>query len=507
MEEINGIISTLETAIEAATANETNSADQAPGSTTSEPGCFWDGYKDQLFWERGLLRAKRLWLTKGITGLISGLRSLAEDQKNVVGDASAGHIEGDVNADVPPVLTYYLWSMHPLFLDGVLSGELTRKLYSTEGHQLRSVVSRYHSLDNYPGIYLNVYSRKPYPAAENTQVSASPWAGFGFTPREYEQICNKIRLYLGESSDSVEYARHIDCVHNPTKDRDRELNWDNPNGIDYSLGQRRYTRSMRGPEIILEWVEVIEINILLLRDALGHEDTPIARCITEVGWGRQCQQRASQHLIHDGTNSLFGVVTAVAEFEYPGQFATEQFQMARLKDGEDVAPMEVYCSMIASSYWFNGGANPYPAGGMSQSGKASVRAKALDAAYARNARINERNGPFEPCLKAEREKQNRSGDLFKSTPEVRQKVATLKREIVDELKKAKGVQANLRVEEALAPLRQAYQAFREYMHSLGNHVPMPPLSFPGEGTKDLEGAVDELLATMHRQDNGDAPSS
>jgi hypothetical protein len=497
MDKIDEIVSILELAIQGATAGDKAPADQEPGDdeALAEADCFWDKHKRELFWEARLLRAADRWRFQGIAGLRSALGPLLLGQMKSVGEASVEHIEGDLRAKDSPVLTYYLYNMHPLFVDGVLSGELTRKLYKmgTEGHQMRAVVSKYHDLDNYPGIYLNAFCRREYPTGGNTQqVSASPWAGFGLTPEEYGHVCERIRLYLGDGKASLDYAKEVDMLHNPMQDRDRALSTTNPVGIDYPSGRRRYTKGERAPEIILEWVRAIEDNVFSLWHNYGHGDIPLPRCIMEVGWGKECRRRAAQHLTHEATNALFGVVTAIADLEYPGEFCIKQFQMVRLKDGEDVAAMEVYCSMIASSYWFAGGANPYGAGSVKQTGKGSVLAKGTEVAYARNADVNERSGPFDACDRVDREKQDRLSALlteWERLPEMREKALKLEREAGEELEAMKKAQANLRLEEALAPLREAYQAFRESRLSAGANAPpalqLSLLSGPPRGA-DIE---------------------
>jgi hypothetical protein len=182
--------------------------------------------------------------------------------------------------------------MHPLFLDGVLSGDLTRRMYipGAHGHALRYATSAYHALDTYPGIYLNVYCRKEYPTS-GIQVSASTWAGFGLTPEEYGRICEQVRLYLGDSKASLDYGMMVDLLHNPTQDRDRPMSVMNTKRTDFSNGQRRFTRSERAPEVVLEWVKPIEDNISPIWSKFGHLDIPIPRCIMEVGWSKECQRR------------------------------------------------------------------------------------------------------------------------------------------------------------------------------------------------------------------------
>lgn len=180
MDNLNTLISNLELAIECTTTQSPGYLKSVDDAVVKE-SCFWDEHKEELFMESGLRRARSLWQIKGIAGLVQGLRLLAEEQKPEVGDASVGHIESDLNVDAPPVLSYYLWNMHPLFLDRVLWGDLTRNLFSrsAKGDELRAVVSNHHTLDNFPGIYLNVYCRREH-TGQNA-VSISPWAGYGLT--------------------------------------------------------------------------------------------------------------------------------------------------------------------------------------------------------------------------------------------------------------------------------------------------------------------------------------
>ncbi len=258
----------------------------------------------------------------------------------------------------------------------------------------------------------------------------------------------------------------------------------NPHGIDYPNGQRRYCKGGRLPEVNLEWVRVIEDKIFDLWYKYGHQDIPIPRCITEVGWGKECQRRAAQHLVHEATNGLFGVVT-----EYPGEFHIQQYQMVRLADGEHVAPMEVYCSMIASSYWFSGGANPYPAGSVKQSGKGSVFGKGTEASYARNAAVNEADGPFDDCLRVDEGKHARLRALltvWKMMPELQKTVAEDREKTENNLEIFQRAQGNVRLERDITPLRQAYEAFRESVQSAGIDAPLLQLTLLNVPSDDVE---------------------
>ena len=180
-------------------------------------------------------------------------------------------------------------------------------------------------------------------------------------------------------------------------------------------------------------------------------------------------------------------MTAIAELEYPGEFHIQQYQMVRLTDGEHVAPMEVYCSMLASSYWFNGGANPYPAGSVKQSGKGSVFGKGTEAAYARNATVNDANGPFDDCLRVDREKLARLSALlaqWERMPELRKRVAEKKDKIKKNLEVFQKAQENVRLEDDIRPLRRAYQTFRESMQQAGIDAPSLQLSLLNEPSSE-----------------------
>ena len=113
------------------------------------------------------------------------------------------------------------------------------------------------------------------------------------TRRENQHVCDKIQLYHGKGQDSVVYALRGDVVQNPLYNSDRPISTKTQQGIEYFEGERRYVRTDRAPEITLEWIEGIK-SILSLSKTHGHEDISIPRAMTGVGWGNECQRRASQ---------------------------------------------------------------------------------------------------------------------------------------------------------------------------------------------------------------------
>jgi hypothetical protein len=175
-----------------------------------------------------------------------------------------------------------------------------------------------------------------------------------------------------------EYAARVDAVYGHMHDTDRPKSPNVPDGIKYPAGQRRYTRSEDAKKTARLWTKGLEDRIAPLDSDVRRRRTPLPLCFQEVGWGRNCQSRASKHTIHDGTNSVFGLVTAIVLHEYAGVFTIEQYQMARIVGAQDASLMEVYCSILALSYWFWGGLNPVLAGNVPMNGNTSATKPKLD---------------------------------------------------------------------------------------------------------------------------------
>lgn len=307
-----------------------------------------------------------------------------------------------------PTIIYYLYMMHPLFLDAILAGKVTERKH--DNVRTRDTFEQYHALNNFPGIYLNVLCRTANPTAANAALNASQWAGHNLKPSELMKVCESMRFYLRIGDDKADkYAARVDAVYGQMHDKDRPKSSHIPDGIDYKAGERRYGRSEEARRIVRSWADAIEARITPLKSSYTLWRTPLSKCFHEVGWGRNYQSRASKHTIHDGTNSLFGLMTAIVQHEFPGYFMINQFQMARLIRPEDARLMEVYCSILAGAYWFWGGLNPVLAGNVPMQGKTS----AMDPRVERNCKTSATSRLVEIRLKENLKKEDRIEDWTK----------------------------------------------------------------------------------------------
>jgi hypothetical protein len=49
--------------------------------------------------------------------------------------------------------------MHPIFLDAILAGELTKRRHETI--EMKAAIAQYHTLDNFPGVSVNMSKPQP----------------------------------------------------------------------------------------------------------------------------------------------------------------------------------------------------------------------------------------------------------------------------------------------------------------------------------------------------------
>jgi hypothetical protein len=359
--------------------------------------------KSSFLWNDELADLKLQWILRGTEGIRRAMSSVVNSPKYTGISWERSRLDMSLQQ---PTIIYYLYMMHPLFIDAILAGEVTKRRHESVG--MKAAIARYHTLDNFPGVYVNILCRAEYPTSTKVSVKAGQWAGYSLKPCELRIVCNGIRRYLEGGNDAADrYAARVDAVYGHMHDNDRPKSSTVPDGIDYTAGQRRYGRSEDARKTACLWVEGIEVRLAPLESDARRWKLPLQQCFQEVGWGRNCQSRASKHTTHDGTNSLFGLVTAIVLHEYAGVFAIEQYQMARLIKPEDAGLMEVYCSILASSYWFWGGLNPVLAGNVPMKGKTSAKDPRLERIFDMNKTKNACTGLVKISGEEDEEKESR----------------------------------------------------------------------------------------------------
>ena len=93
-------------------------------------------------------------------------------------------------------------------------------------------------------------------------------------------------------------------------------------------------------------------------------DVPYKRGLTMVGLTWNIPKRFPQHDAHRGTNALFGLVSAITRNAGDESLELKQLAVLRIHEFKPLllSLAEILLSIVASSYWYEGGLNPTWAG-------------------------------------------------------------------------------------------------------------------------------------------------
>ena len=267
----------------------------------------------------------------------------------------------DVRSTKGNLVNFYLSQLHPSMLQAALKGQVARMFFKDEN--FRRMVQNYHELYPSPGTYVTIPHRIEFLPTGNTQVAQSqaslrnPWAGYGLTPHELETVCTAMKSYVkwNDPRTNAEAA----CI---------DTRFPPPSHSEAALHGRRYLRSSRAIDMILLWT--VQVKRLIIEPARQTPDwdIPLPWCFSEVGFGIEQKSRAGDHHVHDGTNYLFGLVTAVMWSKFPQEFSLMSLSMNFVAKPGHTNLSETLVSIIHGSYllketnWF--GLNPKLAGGL-----------------------------------------------------------------------------------------------------------------------------------------------
>ena len=143
----------------------------------------------------------------------------------------------------------------------------------------------------------------------NTQVSSDKAEGLSYD--QMERVCDGIRIYMDSTHPgSVALSTEVDAVMLSAGSEDRKTDDERE-----KLGMRRYRRKPddKPTKKALAWQEKMRKDILEPAcKALGRNSAewvmPRVWGIPEIGWAKSVAQRANAHIVHVGTNDLWGLV-------------------------------------------------------------------------------------------------------------------------------------------------------------------------------------------------------
>lgn len=287
------------------------------------------------------------WAAYGIIGLSHALmwhsaelvkkKSLAEKRWVILDDMKKK----------PKCETYVLLAtVHPEILDGLLCGDFMYRYYHEP--RFEALAHQHHNLHTTPGIYVNYICRTKHSRAGLVQADA----GKSLSPIQLQIVLDRVELYLDHDNDpeSQIYAKRCDSIWPPVSRAT----------IDWAGGERRYFLS---DDVHEEWS--IEMKSLLSRArkmSSADQAVPLMRCFAEVGFGQNCASRAGDHAYNKATNKLFGLVHAIVELEWEGEFEVKVWQIFRITKEAHGKLSELIGSLICDSFWYQGGLNPMISG-------------------------------------------------------------------------------------------------------------------------------------------------
>lgn len=228
----------------------------------------------------------------------------------------------------------YLCACDRGFLEALIKGQVALK--AKENRQTAAVYDAAHSIQHRgQGIYYN------------TLVRISDGRG-----HSYEQLRELTDTVFNYASGELKWeeVRQIDRV------------WlsgaCNLTEADYRSDKSRYVENKSQKGYALGWVQYVRDKILTPAEKVyGHNHS-----FAEVGWAKAVVERSTAHITHRGTNSLWGLITAVSEHLFdqgPGkEFEIVQYTLCKVVDQEHANMCESLFSSLCSSYHFMGGANP-----------------------------------------------------------------------------------------------------------------------------------------------------
>ncbi|KAI9873428.1 MAG: hypothetical protein M1830_000420 [Pleopsidium flavum] len=304
---------------------------------------------------------------EGTSALVKYLGKRADELDRLKrGDKSWATMIADSNESVP-ASCLLLNSLDPKVLRSIVRGTLTSDRYKDP--EIAKALKQM-ELVTQPGSYLVTLCRNPAPPEQSLHVGKS------VSTKELRIVLRRARNYLSGDVRYNDYAEKIDNACTPTKNIDRK---------NQAIGERRFAQNDWQRQRCLDFVVYMERRYLSRAEqgVVGGEDEPLLRCWQEVGWGKDTKTRCEMHESLRSSNNLLGLVYSILLIEFKGVFEMQMHQLFRVPSASQADVSEILGSMIASSYWFQGGLNPALAGGSDQ---ADLNLVTMDSSWERNQR-------------------------------------------------------------------------------------------------------------------------
>ncbi|KAK4963938.1 hypothetical protein LTR66_012556 [Elasticomyces elasticus] len=435
-----------------------------------------------------------------LNGLDSALRSTSEwcrDQRQVSKDKSFRDFEKAKPSDSQNLLCCCEVAVLKAFIRGdaphmeASSSVFHQKL---NNHHLRKV----------PGNYIQFICRRNADTVEdkNGTQSSTKWqndeyAGCGLSWNELEDVYQAGMAYIDPNQAQVGWDID-DTFEKHTFTRTEYDAIIIPNGPS-QLGKReRFLNSKKNMvsarvKVIEEWLKAIRVFLDEFPPNID-KDEPMRVCFVEVGWGRDLAARALAHEDFDSSNYLLSLFRCLVKYAVDPSgttFIVRRYMINALpRPSEaliDAHISDVMTTILASSFWFQGGLNPSEAGG------GGVQAKALQAVN--HQILDQYNAMYQQGslhrinLKRMQEKvaeTKKAHDTFRDRAAVEQRIDLKKQKLSAKIKKAEETMKKLTIAHRIADLKENL----EMGQRRNVRGATPGMTIASQGRSSREGTVD-----------------
>jgi hypothetical protein len=311
---------------------------------------------------------------EGVVGLKKMLISIAERHDD--GKTQSWKKFLDFARQKEDWVMFYLCSMDPEFLRALVSLVLTTSIPLTlqlagtvlkewkEDAGFEHIMRTKHALRNTPQVYGNGLGRVRTSRINDTQdareLARLEYQGTGGSPEQILAALKLGREYLKvDSVSTVELAKEIDEMM-PQRHYAK------------SPWQRKYIPTVASLEKLRVWFRgsIRSLEAAMKEMSEVEKKTDVEWTFLEAGFGVSGSGRGPNHVWHDGTNYLFGLVTACMMQPRPHDFGIKTFVIFHVMKPEHADPCEVLMSLCGGTYGKKGwegfgmhGLNPALAGG------------------------------------------------------------------------------------------------------------------------------------------------
>ena len=276
------------------------------------------------------------------------------------------HLERDHEETLMRSSKQLFMSMRSEVLLALIRGKLPAYKGLGGEHVIKTELSRNASRgDSVPAIYANAITDR---------------AGIAPTACQWRQIVRHVERYIKSSKVDLEWAMHIDAIHNPRE------KWTVKRTI------RRYTAiwtESGGYKICIDRVRKIQdfctSNLRLVNEEIdkGREHCPLPRAPMEFGYSKAPFRRLKVHASHGHSHFLMTLVHAIAIDLFDGALRLNQFIVFSCWHSVQPWLGETYFARICQTYSDQlGGLTYYQAGRSNRSGYEAVGQNAYDSVIA-----------------------------------------------------------------------------------------------------------------------------